>query len=115
MKTPLPFSLIEFISFLGFGMGIFSILNIVNIQLYWSIAISLFSFLTILGIVSIHRIWLKKKNEFHVYKDVEGNASKKDIIDASESILFTHFTEDKPSNAYIELLLEKLQNTYAIH
>jgi hypothetical protein len=99
----------ELISYFGLAMGVFAILDKIGVQIFPAISISTALFFVISISISIHRLWSTRENEFKLYTEVAGNSSKIDIISAKESILMTHFTKETPSNAYIELLLDKLR------
>ena len=112
MKKIFPLEMSEMLALLGAASAIFATLREFDFDRLESFNISVVATFIFGAIFATLRIWQEiqatDNQKFKIISLSSGDDALKDILSTSESIVVTHFTEDRPTDAYIDLMTRKL-------
>jgi len=94
MKNYFPLSKQELMFLACLSSICFSVLKAVNLSLAWSAGIPIFLFVISVIIWAIAKFWQATDWRYDIITSLDGQESRKDIIDAEKSILVTHFSKE---------------------
>ena len=114
MKDKFPLNSSELMLIIGGHLTLYSILKEFGVDLWLCISIALSSLILISIFWSIAKLWQASENRFKLITCVGGASLYKDIIEAKQSILVTHFTTEKPTDEYVSLIVGKLKSNIAV-
>ena len=112
-KFPLKAS--EISSLIGYGFGVFGVLNTLSSIPSWVLYLApIFSVLIGMIIWSEIKLWNDWEHRFTIDANYDGDDSYNEIRKAKKSISVTHFSRDVPSENYRLLMKEKLRQKVRI-
>ena len=115
MQKIYPLTNQELMFVVGVASVVFTVLdNRIKLPLKWSVGLTLTGLFIVIIFWSISKLWTAKDCRFKFIYSKNGHESYTDIINAKRNILVTHFSKNSPSEAYIALLLEKLDKEISI-
>jgi hypothetical protein len=104
-----PLSWSDFFGITGFSSIIFNLLEKSTNNGLMAAILAVVTFVVIIFILSISRLWRKRENCFNVLDDKERTHTYDFIKQCAECIYVTHFTESTPSTQNLYLMKEKME------
>ena len=109
-----PLTIQELFLIVGISSTLFSALERLHFGLIYSIPIPILFATFAINIMALSKIWSSNDDRIKFISSKNGKESYQDINNAKRNILVTHFSKNIPTEAYIQLLFEKMSHEVSV-